>query len=258
MKHQELLADLRGERQSLRDLVASADLDTPTPAEGWTVGDTVIHLWQTDGVAVLALVDPQAFNDQVLARVMDDPIGFVDSAVSDARGLSATELLAQWDATFDSLMTALEEADLSARVAWFGPPMNPTSFATARLMEYWAHSQDAYDALGVVSEPTARLRHICHLGYRTRGFAYLLRGMPLPETEVGVVLDLPDGTMYSAGADAPELITGLAVDFCLVATQRRHPSDTSLVATGPAAREWLSIAQCFAGPPGRGREPAVN
>ncbi|MDQ3877964.1 MAG: hypothetical protein M3290_06405 [Actinomycetota bacterium] len=38
-------------------------------------------------------------------------------------------------------------------------------------------------------------------------------------------------------------------------TQRRHVDDTDLRATGPAAREWLQIAQAFAGPPGPGRKP---
>ena len=46
------------------------------------------------------------------------------------------------------------------------------------------------------------------------------------------------------------------IELCLVATQRRHPDDTSLVAVGPVAAEWLTIAQAFAGPPGVGRAPS--
>ena len=42
---------------------------------------------------------------------------------------------------------------------------------------------------------------------------------------------------------------------CLVATQRRHPADTDLVAHGADVEEWLTIAQAFAGPPGAGRKP---
>lgn len=38
-------------------------------------------------------------------------------------------------------------------------------------------------------------------------------------------------------------------------TQRRHPADTDLVATGPEVEEWLGLAQAFAGAPGPGREP---
>ena len=60
-----------------------------------------------------------------------------------------------------------------------------------------------------------------------------------------------------AGGDAaaPDRVTGSAHDFCLLVTQRRHRADTQLTADGPLADEWLSIAQCFAGPPGGGREP---
>jgi hypothetical protein len=40
-----------------------------------------------------------------------------------------------------------------------------------------------------------------------------------------------------------------------VVTQRRHVDDTDLVVTGDMAREWMQIAQAFAGPPGAGRLP---
>jgi hypothetical protein len=45
------------------------------------------------------------------------------------------------------------------------------------------------------------------------------------------------------------------LDFCLVVTQRRHVADTALDVEGPAAVEWISIAQAFAGAPGAGRQP---
>jgi hypothetical protein len=50
-------------------------------------------------------------------------------------------------------------------------------------------------------------------------------------------------------------VTGTALDFCLVVTQRWHRADTGLVASGPAAEGWIAIAQAFAGPPGPGRTP---
>ena len=54
---------------------------------------------------------------------------------------------------------------------------------------------------------------------------------------------------------APNRVTGPALDFCLLVTQRRHRDDTALSSTGPVADEWLSIAQAFAGPAGPGRKP---
>jgi uncharacterized protein (TIGR03084 family) len=54
---------------------------------------------------------------------------------------------------------------------------------------------------------------------------------------------------------AANTVRGPALDFCLVVTQRRHVDDTALDVQGDAAREWISIAQAFAGPPGEGRRP---
>lgn len=252
-QHAALLDDLTAERQSLVDAVAGVDLTQATPAEGWSIHDTISHLWSTDEGALEALVNPDHFRDTILASAITDPDGFVDASVVDRRDLDRSSLLASWDRSFEQLVTALASADLGSKVIWFGPPMSPTSFATARLMEYWAHGQDVFDALGLEPEPTDRLRHICHLGHRTRAFSYLLHGMQMPADEVGVRLELPSGAVYEASPEAAQQVIGSAQDFCLVATQRRRPAQTALVATGPAAEEWLTIAQCFAGPPGKGR-----
>ena len=60
--------------------------------------------------------------------------------------------------------------------------------------------------------------------------------------------------MGSGPAGAPDRVTGTALDFCLVVTQRRHRDDTGLTATGDTAEAWIAIAQAFAGPAGPGRE----
>jgi len=48
-------------------------------------------------------------------------------------------------------------------------------------------------------------------------------------------------------------VTAPALDFCLLATQRRHRDDLSVRAEGADAEEWLGIIQAFAGLPGKGR-----
>jgi hypothetical protein len=45
------------------------------------------------------------------------------------------------------------------------------------------------------------------------------------------------------------------LDFCLVVTHRRNLADTTLEVSGEVARDWMSVAQAFAGPPGPGRPP---
>jgi uncharacterized protein (TIGR03084 family) len=249
-----LLEDLRAEMTDLDRIVAAADdLQRPTPAEGWTIHDTVGHLAFFDRESGLAITDPEAFTAKVAAM---DPATFMDDAVAEMRARSAAELLELWRAGRDRELAALGQADPKARLPWYGPPMNPLSFATARLMEYWAHGQDVADALGVRREPTDRLRHICHLGVRTRGFAYANRGLPAPEGEVYVEVTSPGGDTWSWGdPEAADRVTGTAEHFALLVTQRRHRDDLDLDVIGPLAEEWVCIAQAFAGPPGPGRPP---
>jgi uncharacterized protein (TIGR03084 family) len=133
--------------------------------------------------------------------------------------------------------------------------MGARSFITARLMETWAHGQDVVDGLGAHRTPTGRLQHVAHIGVRARPFSYAINGKPMPDVPVYVSLEAPDGSQWEFGDPAPDAVTGTALDFCLAVTQRRHLDDTALKVKGPAATEWMSIAQAFAGAPGGGRRP---
>jgi len=139
-------------------------------------------------------------------------------------------------------------------VPWYGPPMSAASALTARIMETWAHGQDVADALGAVREPTARLRHVAHIGIGARAYSYLVNGKQPPEAPIRVELAAPDGDTWGWGPeDAVDRVGGPALDFCLVVTQRRHLADTMLQVSGPVATEWMSFAQAYAGPAGPGR-----
>ena len=73
---------------------------------------------------------------------------------------------------------------------------------------------------------------------------------------VFVALSAPDGSEWTWGPpDSRNRVSGPAVDFCLVVTQRRHLDDTALVVEGDVADQWMHIAQAFAGPVGAGRTP---
>src|SRR6185312_16698893 len=100
------------------------------------------------------------------------------------------------------------------------------------------------DALGIVREPTQRLRHIAHLAVRTRNFAFKLHKLAPPEEEFRVELQGSAGDLWAWGPeDAAERVAGTAEDFALLATQRRHRDDLSLAAVGAAANTWLDIVQ---------------
>jgi uncharacterized protein (TIGR03084 family) len=103
-----------------------------------------------------------------------------------------------------------------------------------------------------------RLRHIAHIGVGARAYSFAVRQLDVPQEPIHVELVAPDGTRWTWGPeDAADRITGDALDFCLLVTQRRHRDETRLDITGPAAEAWMSIAQAFAGAAGPGRPAPV-
>jgi uncharacterized protein (TIGR03084 family) len=252
----EVLADLQAESDELDAMVAGladADWARPTPAPGWTVAHQVAHLAWSDVRTLLAATDEAAFLAEA-RQAAADPAGLVDTGAGQGAAQPRADLLARWRTGRAAVQTVLASVPAHAKLPWYGPPMGPASMATARLMETWAHAQDVADALGVARKPTARLRHVAHLGVRTRDFAYGVHGMAPPAEPFRVELGAPDGSTWTWGpAAAAQRVTGPALDFCLRVTQRRHREDLALVAVGADADRWLDIAQTFAGPPGTGR-----
>jgi uncharacterized protein (TIGR03084 family) len=253
----EVLTDLTAEGAELDAVVSTLDDDgwrTPTPATGWTISHQIAHLAWTDSASALAATDADAFAEQI-RNALADPTGFVDAAAEQGATLAPATLLDVWRRSKDDVVTALGSVPAGVKVPWFGPPMSATSMATARLMETWAHGQDVADALGVRREPTARLRHVAHIGVRTVGFAFSVHEQPVPTEPFRVELTGPDGEDWTWGPEsATDRISGPALDFCLLVTQRRHADDLDLTVTGADATRWLPIAQAFAGLPGAGRE----
>jgi uncharacterized protein (TIGR03084 family) len=250
-----VLDDLRAESADLDRLVAPLDdraWATPTPAAGWTVAHQIAHLAWTDESSHRAITDPEGFAAAAAATVAAGGAeGFVDAAAADGARLAPADLLARWRTAREDLAETFARVPAGVKIPWFGPPMSAPSLVTARLMETWAHGEDVAHALGVKRPPTTRLRHIAHLGVRTRVFSHLVRGLPAPGVDVRVELAAPDGTLWTFGPeDAPERVTGPGLDFCLLVTRRRHRDDLAVTAAGPGADRWLDIAQAFAGPPG--------
>ena len=257
----DLLQDLLDEQASLDEVVASldeGDWDRPTPSPRWSVTDQIGHLHYFDCAAALAIRDPEAFSAEskrlMEASLVSETSGD-DFTLGDFRLLSPADRLERWRQGRAELAAAASTLGERDRVSWYGPSMGAKSFVTARLMEAWAHGTDVCDTVGAHREPTHRLRHVAQLGYITRGWSYVNRGLTPPEGDVRVELTAPAGDLWDWGdADAAgeDAVTGPALDFCLVVTQRRHVSDTALEIRGERAREWLTMAQAFAGPPTSG------
>lgn len=256
-----LVADLEAEHASLVELLADLrpdDWSRETPAVGWTVRDQVAHLAHFDEVTRAAVADPEAF--VALRDGMDDLQTYVDAVGAAHADDPGEAMLDWWRAAHAGLREAFLAADPAVRVPWFGPPMSLASKVTARVMETWAHGQDVADTVGVEREPTDRLRHVARIGVLAMPNSFATHGLAVPTTPVRVSLTAPDGvTTWEWGEADPDAegdaVTGSALDFCLVVTQRRHRADTGLTVVGAAATAWLDIAQAFAGPPGAGRAP---
>jgi uncharacterized protein (TIGR03084 family) len=251
---QEICRDLAGEGQLIEDLVSGLDEDQwhrVTPFYGWTVKDEIAHIAFFDRMARLSAADANAFNDLLMAFAKD-LTNFFQNTMAEGRAKSIPDLLAWWKTERRSMLAALEPLDPKVRLPW-QLPMSARSLATARLMETWAHGQDIFDALRLEREPARRLRHIAHLGVATFGWSFTCHGRQVPPEPVRVELLGPAGEIWSWG---PETVTakiaGHAQDFCLVVTQRRHYQDTQLKVKGEVARQWMELAQAFAGPPAEG------
>ena len=261
----DLLADLLDEQASLDEIVAplnDRDWDRPTPSPRWSVTDQIGHLCYFDGAAVQAIRDPEAFSVEA-KRMMEASLVSETSGdhftLGEFRALPVGDRLEHWRSNRRRLADAVGTLGERDRVSWYGPSMGAKSFVTARLMEVWAHGTDVCDTVGAHLEPTHRLRHVAQLGCITRAWTYINRGQPAPETDVRIELTAPSAEVWTwgdAGAAGDNTVTGAALDFCLVVTQRRHVDDTGLVVTGEHATDWLSKAQAFAGPPSNGPGPS--
>ncbi|MEO7398216.1 MAG: TIGR03084 family metal-binding protein [Ilumatobacteraceae bacterium] len=228
---------------------------TSTPADGWTVKDQVVHLAFFDQAVTTALTDPERFRGEV-AAAMAGSTDFVGAVTEAYSGRTGAEVMAWFTTARAAMMEAFVHADLSVRVPWYGPEMSVASALTARIMETWAHGQDIFDALGTRHPPTAAMRQVAHIGVRALPNSFVSHGREVPADPVRLEIVGPDGAEWIWGPDdAANRICGIAEEFCLVVTQRRHVADTGLVIVGDVATEWLSIAQAFAGPPGTGRRP---
>lgn len=249
----DLCQDLSDEQASLDAVLAglvNEDWARPTPAAGWDVRDSLSHVCFFEEAAALALSNPEGFEvhkDQLLAdmaagrapdvslgREMDDP----------------GALLERWRTARKAYFGSATRIDAKARVPWYGPAMSPASFTTARILEAWAHGTDIRDALSIPTEPSDRLRHVCHIGFGARAYSFAVHGVADPGDPVRLEAGAPDATLWAWGPeDAANRISGTSLDVALVFAQRRHWSRTTVRATGPVAELWLSIAQAFAGPP---------
>ncbi|MEM7253333.1 MAG: TIGR03084 family metal-binding protein [Pseudomonadota bacterium] len=244
--------DLRAEGDELDELLGSlgpSDWDRPTPFKNWTINDVVAHLHGGDWLAVLSLTDSEKFVD-LIARRQEARDRGDDTSQFGPKLATGEALHAQWRAYFIEMCERLGASEPDRRLKWVGPDMGVRMFTTARQMETWAHGQDIYDLLRKPRQYDDRIKNIAVIGVKTFGWTFANRGQNAPGPAPLVRLSAPSGETWEWNTDNPtNRVEGSAVEFCHVVTQGRHVDDTSLKVVGDVAVQWMSIAQCFAGPP---------
>ena len=230
------------ELKRMLDELAADDWQRQTPFKQWTVNKVVQHLHGADRAAVLALTDAEEF--QALSKDSEKIAAIMNPTVQGG------ELLDTWWAYFNEMCDALGASDPKRRVPWFGPDMGVMMFTTARQMETWAHGQDIFDMFGRSRRNSSRIKNIVVIGVKTYGWTFANRGQEPPGPAPYVRLTSPEGEVWEFNdPDESSMVEGDAVAFCHVVTQGRNIADVDLKVVGDAARQWMAIAQCFAGPP---------
>ncbi len=244
------LEEQHSELAALLDHVDDAAWQRPTRCEGWTVADVVLHLAQTDELA-LASTQGQ-FGDRLDALAGDlEQQGNVDDGaaaiVARERGLPHAALLERWRTGAAALRDALAASDPHRRVGWVAGQLSTQTLATTRLAECWIHTGDVAEALDVMQEPTDRLEHIARLAWRTLPYAFARDGRELAGP-VAFDLRAPSGARWHFVPDTEPatVIEGAGAELCLVAARRVDAEDTSLRGAGPDARAVLELVRTYA------------
>jgi uncharacterized protein (TIGR03084 family) len=248
------LQEQHAELDGLLSGLQAEDWARPAPdAPGWTVADVVLHLAQTDELVVASGQDRFLGRAQeLLGPAVSDSVGNVDDfagqIVARERGGDPGQLYQRWQDASRSMREMLAASDPRRPMQWVVNSIPARTLATTRLSEAWIHTYDVAGALGVELTPGERLWHIARLGWRTIPYAYARAGIPAPEGPVAVRLTAPDGHDWNFEPDEPPatVVTGPALEFCLIAARRLDPSKSAVRATGPDAANVLALIRTYA------------
>jgi len=249
----DVLTALAAQDQELDDLVRDLDgagLATPSRCPGWSVADVLLHLAQSNEMAVASVTGrwEAALESRALRMAAARPAN-VDELAAVMVEIDRAEpeaSRARWQASVAAVEAALAEADPAARVPWVAGELAARTLATTRLAEAWIHTVDVAVGLGIEVAPTDRLWHIARLAWRTVPYALAQDGQE-PAGAVRFALTGPTGDRWDFGPDeATTVITGPASDLCAVAGQRLSASDTALRGEGPDADAVLRLVRTFA------------
>jgi uncharacterized protein (TIGR03083 family) len=220
----EILADLVAEQQALDQMLQRAperDWKRATPADGWSVQDTISHLAATEEKAARALGGYKKLKAEVQAAGGIDAFNL--AGVEQGRAKRPQEVIEWWRHSRAAVVESLSRTPRQTRVAWYAGSMSARTFATTRLMETWAHGLDIVVALK---------REVAGEKY------------PAP---IRVELVGPGYARWVFGPEeSDKVVRGQAADWCRLVVHRlpRSPAP-NLTAVGEVAAAALRVARAY-------------
>lgn len=238
----EILSDLVAEQQFLDQFlqrVAVRDWDKKTPLRRWTIRDTISHL-----------ADSEERTAGILEGTADLDVfeGDLDAiragAITLGRKMRPQDVIEWWRGGRAKVVEPLSHMTPAERVGWVTGSVSARTIATIRLAETWSHGLDIYSAMGAEIEDTARIRHVCWLGWRSLPYKFKIAGLDYTPVRVEVI-----GPGYSkwiyGPEDATNIVKGSAADWARLVVHRVGIADTRLKATGEGAETALTVARAY-------------
>ena len=244
------LEEQHTELATLLDALDDAGWRRPTRCEGWNLADVVLHLAQTDELALASAQGRFGEELDALAGGLELQGNVDDGAaamVAHERDLPDAARLLRWRTGAAAVRDALAASDPQRRVAWVAGQLSIQTLATTRLAECWIHTGDVAEALDMEQKATDRLEHIARLAWRTLPYAFARDGRELAGP-VAFDLGAPSGARWHFVPDTEPatVIEGTGADLCLVAARRVAAEDTSLRGAGPDAGAVLELVRTYA------------
>jgi uncharacterized protein (TIGR03084 family) len=248
-----LISDLAAQHAELGTILAglsSSGWQAPTRCPGWDVADVVLHLTQTDRLAVGSATGTYPAVVAELSRGASMPASIDQAAASMVeaqRGLAHDRLYQQWSSGADRLVATLSAMDLSTRVTWVAGQLSARTLVSTRLAETWIHTGDVAGALDLTLAPTDRLRPIARLAWRTLPYAFASAGLEMAgPVEFRLISPGGDRWDFIPEETAVTTVNGPAVELCDVAARRVDPATTSLHGRGPDFDSVLALVRTYA------------
>lgn len=241
----EILSDLVAEQQFLDQFlqkIGQKDWERPTPAKGWSVRDTISHLADSAELAADALNGGIRVE---IYRSSPNLDALRQEAVKKGRKMRYQDVIEWWRGGRAKVVEPLSKMGADQRVEWIAGSMSARTFATMRLMENWAHGLDIYSAMKADIEDTARIRHICFLGWKTLPYAFKAADKDYSPVRVEVIG--PGYAKWVYGPhDTDQVIKGPAGQFARLAVRRIKLKDAkNLKATGEVAETALEVVRAY-------------